>query len=122
MIKDFYFNPTVIVLCLLLLIIAVSMWHAQRNHPHFDAFDLIMENGRVSKIAIAFMLVLAVTTWVIIDLQLKGALTEGYFTMYGTMWVVPLVAKVVFNKTELPANTTFTSTEVKTSTTEKVAT
>lgn len=93
-----------IVLFVVALTIIVTFWRAQR-HPElaFDAFDLIMENGRVSKIAIAFMLVLVVTTWVIVDLQLNGNLTEGYFVAYGGMWVAPLVAKVVFNKTDLPS-------------------
>jgi len=95
-----------------LLLIVFSFWRAHIGKGEFDAFDIIMENGRVSKIAVAFMLVLGVTTWVIIDLQIKGALTEGYFTVYGTMWVVPLVAKVVFNKADAPAGTTIT-TEIK---------
>jgi hypothetical protein len=102
-----------IILAAAAVIVALSFWRAQRKPGFdFDAFDLIMENGKVSKIALAFMLVLAVTTWIVVDLQIKGHLTEGYFTMYGTMWVVPLVAKVVFNKTEVPAETgtTITST------------
>lgn len=103
-------NYTAIGLAVVLAIAILSFWRAQKSETfQFDAFDLIMENGRVSRIAVAYMLVLAVTTWVIIDLQLKAALTEGYFTTYGAMWVIPLVAKVVFNKNELPANSTFTS-------------
>jgi len=74
-----------------------------------------MENGKVSKIALGFMVVLAVTTWVVIVKEIKGTLTEGIFGLYGTMWVLPLVAKVVFNKTEMPG-TTVTS---MTTTTEK---
>lgn len=108
-------DPMAILLGVGLATILLSFWRAQR-HPElaFDAFDLIMENGRVSKIAIAFMTVLVVTTWVIVDLQLNGNLTEGYFLAYGGMWVAPLVAKVVFNKTDLPTNTTITSmTETK---------
>lgn len=92
-----------IILAAMAIMAAVSFWRAHsRPGFEFNAFDLIMENGKVSKIALAFMLVLAVTTWIVVDLQIKGHLTEGYFTMYGTMWVVPLVAKVVFNKTEAP--------------------
>lgn len=112
---SFKIDIMAVLLGLAILTILVSFWRAQK-HPElaFDAFDLIMENGRVSKIAIAFMIVLIVTTWVIVDLQLKGNLTEGYFVAYGGMWVAPLVAKVVFNKTEIPSNTTITSmTETK---------
>lgn len=103
-------NPMIIVLAVACLCIVVSFWRAHRNHAFtFDAFDLVMENGKVSKIAVAFMLVLGVTTWVIIDQQIAGKLTEGMFGLYGGMWVLPLVAKVVFNKTEMPGTTTVAS-------------
>ncbi|HEX8610126.1 MAG TPA: hypothetical protein VF800_02465 [Telluria sp.] len=96
-------------------LIALSIWRAHRaSGISFNAFDLIMEDGKVSKIALAFMLVLAVTTWIVVDLTIKGKLTEGYFTMYGSMWVIPLVAKVVFNKSEAPTSagtTTITKIE-----------
>lgn len=86
---------------LALIGIFVSFWRAHHSKTfEFNAFDLLMENGRVSKIAVAFMGVLAVTTWVIVDLQITGKMTEGYLTTYGAMWVTPLVAKVVFNKQE----------------------
>jgi len=116
-----HIDPMVIVLAVACLCIVVSFWRAHRNHRFmFDAFDLVMENGKVSKIAVAFMLVLGVTTWVIVDLQIKDKLTEGYFTMYGTMWVLPLVAKVVFQKTEMPGTTTVASmTTTTTATTQE---
>lgn len=96
------------------VLIVVSFWRAH-SRPGFDfnAFDLIMENGRVSKIAMAFMLVLAVSTWVIVAQQLAGKLTEGMFGLWLGAWVTPLVAKVVFNKSDMPSGTTST-TEVKT--------
>lgn len=99
-----------IILAVAGLFMIVSFWRAHKKAGFdFNAFDLIMENGKVSKIALAFMVVLGVTTWVIVDLQIKDKLTEGYFTTYGMMWVFPLVAKVVFNKTEMPSGTTVTS-------------
>lgn len=96
------------------VLVVVSFWRAH-SRPGFDfnAFDLIMEGGKVSKIALTFMLAFAVTTWILIDLQLKGKMTEGYLMTYGGMWVASLVAKVVFNKTDLPSGTT-TLTELKT--------
>lgn len=81
------------------LAIAVSVWKAHKNAAiQFDIFDLLMENGRVSKIAVAFMLVLLVSCWVIVSQQTQGKLTEGMFGLWLTAWVTPLVAKVVFNK------------------------
>lgn len=91
-------------------LVLVSFWRAHRNKAYtFDAFDLIMENDRVSKIAVAFMLVLCVSTWVIINQEIKGKLTEGMFGLWLGAWVAPLVAKVVFNKSDPPTGTTITT-------------
>lgn len=85
-------------------LIGFALWraHVSKTAP-FDFFDLLTENGRISKIAVAFMTVLGVSTWVIIDLQIKAHLTEGIFGMWLGAWVTPLVAKVVFSKTEMPS-------------------
>lgn len=83
------------------LLIAVSMWRAHHDKNfNFNVFDLIMVDGRVDRVSLAFMLVLAITTWLMIDLQINGKMTEGYMTSYGAMWVIPLVSKVVFNKSD----------------------
>lgn len=99
-------TPRAIMLGLLALagtLVLLSMWRAHRSRlVDFNLFDLLTENGKVSKIAVSYMLVLGVTTWVIIWLTVRDKLTEGYFAAYGGLWVAPLVAKVVFNKTELP--------------------
>jgi len=99
------FSVMNIILALGVLLIAYSFWRAH-SKPGFDfnAFDMVMHEGRVDKIAVVFMAVFAVTTWVIVDLQIKDKLTEGYFMSYGGLWVTPLVAKVVFNKTEVKQN------------------
>lgn len=97
----------------------VSFWRAHRRPDfQFSAFDLVMENGKVSKIALAFMLVLGVTTWIMVDLQIKGKMSEGYMTTYGAMWVFPLVAKVVFGKNDMPTTSTMTMTASTTTTSE----
>lgn len=91
----------VVVLGLFAALIGLSLWRAHHAADfNFNVFDLLMENGRVSKIAVAFMMVLGVTTWVIINLTVKDKMTEGYLMTYGTMWVTPLVAKVVFGRAE----------------------
>jgi hypothetical protein len=104
--SGFTIEPMIIVLALAAVVIGISFYHAHRKPDfNFNAFDLIMTDGSIDRVALAFMLVLAVTTWIMLDLQIKGKMTEGYLTSYGAMWVVPLVAKVVFNKTELPTPT-----------------
>jgi len=99
-----------VALILGLVVIAISVWNAQKNNVSFDLFDLIIENGRVSKTAVAFMLVLLVTTWIMIVLVYRNGMTEGYLGIYGSMWVAPLVARVVFGKSEMPSTSTFKST------------
>lgn len=99
-----------------LIIVALGMlWTLYRAHKNplltFDMFDLIMENGRVSKYAFAFMLTLGATTWIMIRLVIDGKMTEGYFGLYGALWITPLVAKM-FNAQP----STLTETSVTTST------
>lgn len=93
-----------VVLAAVVILVGVSLWRAHNNADYtFDLMDLIMENGRVSKIAVAFMMVLGVSTWVVINQEISAKLTEGTFGLWLTAWVTPLVAKVVFGKTEAPA-------------------
>lgn len=101
------------------LLAVFTMWRAHRDAlSQFNALDLVMENGRVSKIALAFMIAFGVTTWAFAYLTVQGKMTEGLFLAYGSMWVAPLVVKVVFNKNEMPGTTSTTTmvqqtTEVK---------
>ena len=99
-----------IILALGAAIVLLSLWKAHHNPKfHFDTFDLIMENGRVSRLALWYNLAGAVSTWVIVDLQMKDKLTEGMFGLWLTAWVGPIIAKLVFNKSE-PGTLTITKT------------
>jgi len=94
------------VLALGAALLVISFWRAHRDAlAQFNAFDLITENGKVSKIALAFMVAFGVTTWAFAYLTIQGKMTEGLFLAYGGMWVAPLVVKVVFNKNEMPGTT-----------------
>lgn len=107
------------VLVLLALLLVWSFYRAHKDPTvRLDLFDLVMSDGRLSRLAVAFMVTLCVTSWVIIRLALDGKLTEGYFTGYGLMWVAPIVAKLF----SAPP-TSGTTTEINTSsTTTKVGT
>ena len=101
------------------LLIILTFWRAHRNAMlQFNAFDLVMENGRVSKIAFSYMLVLLVSTWVIVLMAWRDKLTDAMFGLWLAAWVGPLVAKIVFNKADMPgiiSTSTLTqqTTEVK---------
>lgn len=97
------------------LFVVLSFWRAHRKPGFdFDAFDLIMENGKVSRLALWYNLAGAVSTWVIVDLQMKGKLTEGMFGLWLGAWVGPIIARLVFNKTEMPTPGTVITTKLET--------
>jgi len=93
------FETMHLLLAIAFLVIAFSFWQQHKNgNSSFNAFDLIMNKGKVDKIALSYMLVLALSSWIMIDLQVNGKMTEGYFGIYIGAWIAPLVSKVVFNK------------------------
>lgn len=100
------------------IVIGLSFWKAQKRED-FNLLDMLMENGKVSRIAFWYMVSGAVSTWVVIDLQIKGKLDGTMFGLWLTAWVGPLIAKLVFGKNDFPApgtivtNTTSSTTEVK---------
>ena len=96
-------------LLIIALVIAWSVYRAHRNQENtFDVFDLLMENGRLSRIACAFMVTLIATTWIMVRLTFDGKMTEGYFIGYGGMWVAPIIAKM-FGTPATPSTTTTTT-------------
>lgn len=102
------------------VVIAISIWRAQRR-PDFDFFDLLMENGRVSRIAVCFMSAGVVSTWVIVDLQIKGKLSDGMYGLWLGAWVGPLIAKMVFGRNDM-GGMSMTTTKVVTESKQTVAT
>lgn len=105
-------KTTDIVLYTLLAVIvagvAVSFYRYQKN-PTFNILDLLMENGRVSRLAAAFMMTLVVTSWVMIKLTVDGKMTEGYLMAFGGMWIAPIISKMFATN-----NTTASTTSIKT--------
>lgn len=79
----------------LLVLIAFSLWRAHRDPAfNFSIFDLIMENGRVSRLACIFLASFLLVTWVMVRLTLDGKMTEGYFTSYIMTCFAGTVAKL----------------------------
>ncbi len=92
-------QPMQLILIFAFALIMFSFWRAHKTKGFdFNAFDLVMSRGKVDKIAVSYMLVLGVSTWVMIDLQIKSQMTEGYFLAYIGAWVTPLVSKMAFGK------------------------
>lgn len=88
-------GPSDAALLIFALLVAWSFYRAQRNQAFsFDLFDLVMENGRVSKLAVAFMTGLVVLSWIMIRLTISGKMTEGYVGLYGSIIIAPTIAKL----------------------------
>ena len=114
-------HPMQLVLLFGVGILAYSLWRIQRDpNVQFNLFDLLMENGRVSKIACTFMASFALSAWIMVKLTLDGKMSEGYIGIFGSMWVAPLIARVIFGKTNGATSTATTTTA--TTTTETVST
>jgi len=101
----------------LLIISLISIWSLYRAHrdPTFalNLFDLIMENGRVSKLAFAFMVGLFVLSWIMVTLTLEHRMTEGYIGLYGAIIIAPVISKL-FSPSPGAGTTTDTTDIIKT--------
>ena len=82
----------------LLIVVLIIVWSLYKAHRRiqndFSLFDLLMENGRVIKIACVFLGSFAVTSWIMIRVTLDGKMNEGLFMAYAGAWIVPMTAKL----------------------------
>ena len=82
-------------LLIFITLVGWSFYRAQRNPDiEFNVFDLLMENNRVSKLAVAFMTGLVVLSWIMIVLTINNRMTEGYVGLYGGIIIAPVIAKL----------------------------
>lgn len=92
----FHIDWMVVALIGLLLGIGILFLIAQRDAENpIDIRDLVMEDGKLSKIACVMMGSFTVTTWMMINLTLNGKMTEGYLVIYGGLWVSPVVTRII---------------------------
>lgn len=91
-----------LVLCAGAIAIGWSMIHMHRSAKwqQFSLLDLLMENDRVSRIAVITMGAFFVTTWAFVYDVLKHGLDVVKLGAYGAMWVAPLLSKLFTNKDE----------------------
>lgn len=80
-------------------VIAYSLYRAHCDPDNkINLVDLVLENGRMSRTGVAFMVTLGFSVWMMVNLEVKGHMTEGYFTTFCAVWVTPIVARLVFQK------------------------
>lgn len=103
-------NPMVIVLGFVICSVLYMLWKAQRDKGRnsFDVFDLFMDTlpdgtRRASGIKSTYQTSFIISSWVIIDQEIKGILSDSVFGLFLATWCASLIAKVVFDKSAPPA-------------------
>lgn len=80
----------------IVLIVALFLYRAHRDPDDpFDLFDLLKINGRVSKVAVAFLTTLFTSSWYVVHEALEKQLTDTAFAAYLAAWVAPIVAAIL---------------------------
>lgn len=94
-----------------LMIAALAiLWSLYRAHKDqnglsaFNLFDLLMDNGRISRIASVFMGGFLLVSWIMIRLTLDGKMTEGYMGLYFAGIIAPIISKL-FSPPAAPGTT-----------------
>jgi hypothetical protein len=92
------------VLVLLVALIARSLNRRDKDgHSKINLEDLLLgDDGRLSKAAIVLLGSFAMTTWLMVYLALTGKMTEGYFAIYGGLWISPVLARLIFGDKSPP--------------------
>jgi hypothetical protein len=81
-----------------IIAVLAIIWSVYRLHQipdnNFNIIDLLMEGGRVSKVSCIVMGAFFIHSWIMVDIQAHGKMSEGYLTIYGATWVAPLLARL----------------------------
>jgi hypothetical protein len=85
-----------LIYALIVLIVTLFLVRAHRDPDNpFDLFDLLKINGRVSKVAVAFLTTLFTSSWYVVHEALERQLTDTAFAAYLAAWVAPIVAAIL---------------------------
>ena len=84
-----------IVALIVVALVGFSFWKLHRDPAStFNVFDLVMDGGRLSRMACVFVGAFFVCSWIMVKLTLDAKMTDGYFLAYGGIFVTPIVAKL----------------------------
>lgn len=101
---------------ILILIVVMTVYQAHKDKDnHFSFLDLLMENGKASKIACMTMGTWAALMFVFIGMYFDGKMTEGLVLAVGGLCFTPLVARMF---SSAPPTSIASSTTTTTSTAE----
>ena len=66
----------------------------EKKYVDFDLTDLLMENGRLSRLAFTWLGSFMVMSFGFIYLLLTKGLTDTYALLYAGTWAVPIITKM----------------------------
>lgn len=91
----------------LLIGIIITMYRAQKDQTNtIDIYDLVTENGRLSKTACVMMGAFIITSWMMVTLTINATMSVEYFLAYSATWITPLVTRIVKSSTDTTTTTT----------------
>jgi hypothetical protein len=80
-----------------------SLWQRdEKKYGEFDLTDLLMENGKMSRLAFTWLGSFLVMSFGFIYLLLTKGLTDTYALLYAGTWAVPIITKMFAVKPDLP--------------------
>jgi uncharacterized membrane protein YedE/YeeE len=95
-VTEFELDLGIAVLGLIALAVMLGLARRWRSKTSpIDLDDLLMENGRTSKIAVGYMALLVFSIWLMTYLAFDDKMTEGYFTIFCATWVAPIIARIM---------------------------
>ena len=86
---------------LLLLSVLLWVWHRSKD-TEIDLTDLLVENGRVSRLAFTWLGSFMVMSFGFVYGVLTGKLSDVYAALYATTWAVPIITKMFALKPKPP--------------------
>lgn len=97
------------------LLVVWSIYRAQKNveFKEFNLFDLLMENGKLSRIACVFIGTWTVTSLIMWQLVVDAKMTEGYFTAYAAAWIAPIISKLFAPPLSVSSSSSTTTSTVE---------
>lgn len=86
-----WIDPYPVVMGLLIVALAWSLWRLQHSKSTFALDDLVLSKGKADPTKLAFMVALTVMTWGFVWITLHNRLTEWFVAAYAAGFAFALV-------------------------------
>ena len=83
----------IFLLAVLLVLVTLWVWHRSKDSA-VDLTDLLMENGKLSRLAFTWLGSFMVMSFGFVYAVLLGNLSDIYAALYAATWAVPIVTKM----------------------------